>query len=524
MYRYCSRIFIQQRQTHTLSRSLPIRKSFADLKDVLEKGRVQCGIPGMSVAVLHKGKLVFAEGFGKRNEQEPFTAETLAPIGSLTKAFTATAIGELVAEGKMDWDKTPVNKYFPEFELKDPVLTSQLTLVDLLSHRTGLPRMVEFAWMGSTETRRNLIKRLKHVETTSKLGSKCIYNNIMYAVAGEAAANIAGIPYEDVVREKVIKPLGLANTGFSPMEMKGRSPNHAIPHTAASFQDAQKGLFELIELDEVYMADAPAGDMYSNVLDLIRWGKTIMNTGELDGNQILNKEALQETLTAHTIMAGPRRTPEFAPVVTYGLGWDLDSYKGHTCYTHDGAISGFQSRLDIFPDADLVIAQLSNINKSEMAGGVAWCIADEILDLPITQDWIFDNAIRTTKDIYNWYGTDLDSQLPKRILNKPAAQNLHAYEGEYANPLLGDVSVRVGVDKKTGEEILFYKMGPFDGNLEHYHFDAFVLRLKDVNLKMTGLVTFRTGYHGNVEGLHFSSEEFKKEDNSNADPNETKEE
>ncbi|KAF9350434.1 hypothetical protein BGX26_011398, partial [Mortierella sp. AD094] len=104
---------------------------------VLEKAKVDCGIPGMSVAILYKGEIIYAKGFGRRNESgDPFTEETVMPIASVTKAFTSTAIGELVAEGKMDWDKTPVSKYLPEFELQDPVLTSQLTMVDLLSHRT----------------------------------------------------------------------------------------------------------------------------------------------------------------------------------------------------------------------------------------------------------------------------------------------------------------------------------------------------------------------------------------------------
>ncbi|KAG0364170.1 beta-lactamase/transpeptidase-like protein [Gamsiella multidivaricata] len=523
MYRYCSHLFIQQRQTHSLSRPSSIKKTLADLSDVLEKGRIQCGIPGMSVAILHKGKLIFAEGFGKRNEQEPFTSETLAPIGSLTKAFTATAIGELIAEGKMDWDTTSVNKYLPEFELKDPVLTSQLTLVDLLSHRTGLPRNVGYSWYRTTESRRDLIKRLKHVEMTSKLGSKTQYNNIMYAVAGEAAANVAGIPYEKLVETKILEPLGLTNTGFSPMEMKKRSPNHAMPFSAESLRDARKGLYVMDSLDEVYMACAPAGDMYSNALDLVRWGKIVMSSGKIDGDQVLNKEALRETLTAHTITASLRGSSDFGRVVAYGMGWALDSFKGQTYYTHDGAISGFQARLDIFPDADLVVAQLFNISVADWSHGVACYIADEVLDLPKTRDWIFDFAIKSTEMAYNEREAGLKGNLPKRIPSKQAAQDLHAYEGEYTNPILGDASVRVDVDKKTGKETLICKISAFDSKMEHYHFDAFVVRLKDALAAMAGLVTFRTGGHGKVEGLHFFNEEFKRKDNSNAGPYEAKE-
>ncbi|KAF9944498.1 hypothetical protein BGZ70_004591, partial [Mortierella alpina] len=118
---------------HVLGAKAPL----GDLHATIEKTRLQLGIPGLSVAVLYKGEIIFAEGFGKRNAQgDEYKASTLQPIGSVTKSFTAAAIGEMVAEGKLDWDTTPVNKYLPEFQYKDPVLTSQLTFIDLLSHRT----------------------------------------------------------------------------------------------------------------------------------------------------------------------------------------------------------------------------------------------------------------------------------------------------------------------------------------------------------------------------------------------------
>ncbi|KAF8966713.1 hypothetical protein BGZ46_000327 [Entomortierella lignicola] len=467
----------------------------SNLKDVIGRGLVKCGIPGLGLAILHKGKLIFADGFGIRNDKDPFTAETLAPIGSLTKSFTATAIGELVAEGKMDWDKTPVNKFLPEFELKDPVLTSQLTLVDLLSHRTGLKRNTEFSWAFSTKPRRELIKSLKNAEMPSKLSPWCNYNNVMYTVAGEAAANIAGLTYEDVVRKKVLEPLQLLNTGFSTAEMKKRSSNYAFPYSAASAQDAQDGLFRLEEHDNACVAIAPAGDMYSNVLDMVRWGKTIMNAGELDGKQVLNKESVLETLNPYTIMQEPRRTPEFAPVSAYCLGWMVDSYKGHTFYTHN---------------ADLVIAQLVNIQYSHyFATSVSSFVADEILELPKTQDWIFDVAIEETKKLYE----DMDkliNNLPERIQNKPASRELQAYVGEYSHLIHGEATVRLGKDEKTGEDILLFKTGAFEGKLDHYHFESFSFNMQRYCIELAEPVTFQTGRDGRVKSLEFVENEFRR--------------
>ncbi|KAG0058691.1 hypothetical protein BGZ92_007111, partial [Podila epicladia] len=142
----------------------------------------------------------------------------------------------------MDWDKTPVSMYLPEFQLKDPYLNSQVTLADILSHRSGLQADVNIAFLETDHSRRELIKRLRHVDFKYPLRTEYHYNNACYIVAGEAAAQVTGMPYEDVVREKVINPLGLTNTGFSYQEMQTR-PNYAMPYHAKTMEDAQQGKF-----------------------------------------------------------------------------------------------------------------------------------------------------------------------------------------------------------------------------------------------------------------------------------------
>ncbi|KAG0233449.1 beta-lactamase/transpeptidase-like protein [Mortierella sp. GBAus27b] len=470
----------------------------------------------MSIAILHKGELVFSDGFGKRNELDPFTVETLVPIGSLTKAFTSTAIGELVAEGKMNWDKTPVNKYLPEFELKDKVLMSQLTLVDLLSHRTRIPD-VDMYFYKSPVPRKDLIKRLRHVEMNSKLSSKFNYSNTMYAVAGEAAANVMGVSYEDVVREKVINPLGLANTGFSQVEMKERS-NHAVGFSAASFEDAQAGTFKAEGLDETYMACAPAAAMYSNVLDLVKWGRTVMKLGQLDGKQVLNRKSVEETLTAHTIVPGPRRMPELALVSTYGLGWGLDSFKGHAFYHHTGVTWGFSSALMIFPDDDLVVAQLFNTRHAELSPYITYYVVDEILGLPKTKEWLIEVAIHRTEETYREFAKRKSGDLPERIPNKPPSHSLPWYVGEFHHPVFGWFSIQLESDSTEGKatESLIFDLWTFKGRLEHYHFNQFVLRLVSLSIDEPFLILFQTGVSGEVVGLVLDSPvgrlEFRKQD------------
>ncbi|KAF9352629.1 hypothetical protein BGX26_009586 [Mortierella sp. AD094] len=470
------------------------------LSEVLEKARVESGIPGMSVALLYKGKLIFAEGFGKRNDYDPFTVDTVSSIASMTKAFTVAAIGELVAEGRMDWDTTPVSKYVPEFELQDPVLTSQLTLSDLLSHRTGYPQ-VDFSWFWNMDdSRTELIKRLKYVDSSSKLRPYTIYNNVMYGVAGVAGGNVDGTSYEEIVRKKVFEPLGLTNTGFSVSEMK-KLPNFAIPYTAASFKDAQNGNFQKLPLDDMATKCAPSGDIYSNVLDLVRWGKTIMDYGEIDGKQVLNKDSIVEALTAHSIYNKVRRTPEFGPAVMYGMGWFLDSYKGNLIYHHGGNNPGYTSNLMLFPDSDLVFVQLTNVDGAALPPYLPYYIADKLLGLPETQDWLNDVVISLSKRVYESFEREKKGNFPKRIENRPTSHELSEFTGVYTNLVYGNATISLQRNDKD-EEMLHFKLRVHEGDLKHYHYDTFSTVVHHSTDNFADLLSFETSQDGDISGFY----------------------
>ncbi|KAF9924058.1 hypothetical protein BGZ67_009519 [Mortierella alpina] len=458
----------------------------------------------MSVAVLYRGKVIFAEGFGKRNkENDPVTADTLMPIGSMTKAMTAATIGELVAEGKMDWYKTPVVEYVPEAEF-DPITTSELTLSDYLSHRTGLPHE-EIPWTNTTETRAQVFKRLKHLGIPTKLSSELQYSNIGYTIAGEAAANVAGIPYKDLASNKIFRPLGLTHTGFSPIEM-GKRPNHAMPFYADSLKDAQEGNFHEGYLDNLIEFDSAAGDVYSNVYDLLKWGRTIMKFGELDGKQLLNKEAVQEQLKAHTISRAEKTIPELGPVSNYGFGWFIDSYKGQAMYSHGGNTLGFSSMIALFPDSDLVITILSNIYVAMLPNYLHFYLADEILDLPRTQNWTDQVAFEMTTYLFNQIAEKARGNFPPRQKNKPASHASDQYVGAYSHPLFaGDVTITL----EDNTNNLHFHFTTFDSRMEHYHFETFSFVLDLWSSKDAQLLTFITGEDGEVSGLQMEYEEKK---------------
>ncbi|KAF9427766.1 hypothetical protein BGZ76_002202 [Entomortierella beljakovae] len=498
-----------QRYSHSKTASLKSNKpSFEELYNTIEETRNRTGVPGFSVAVLHKGKLVFAEGFGKRNEYDPFTADTVSQLASVSKSFTAAAIGQLVAEGKVDWDTTPVSKYLPEFELEDPDLTSQITFTDMLSHRTGLPGM-DIAWYWSPKPRIELIKTLKYVKMEKKLKSFLQYSNVMYSVAGEAAARVEGVSFEDLVRNKVLKPLGFDKMGFS--EDMEKQPNYAVPYLADTFEDAQQGKFKRQPVVDMTKATAPSGDMYSSVIDLVRYGNVIMHYGEHDGKQVLNKESVEEMLTAHSIDPEKRQSPEFGVSSTYGMGFFLDSYKGNVMYHHSGHTSGYVSQLAIFPDQELVIGHLSNSDMSEFGADLIYHIADEVLDLPKTQDWIA-KIFNKTRESYKSFEESADEEFPK-IENKPPSHALIEFSGTYNHPVLGDVIIRVEKDE-VDKESLTFKYDLLESTLEHLHYDTFVNFLRHGSLSFKSLLSFKTGQDGAIQSIVFNlftdNDEFKK--------------
>ncbi|KAG0042448.1 hypothetical protein BGZ83_000449 [Gryganskiella cystojenkinii] len=493
-----------------------------DLYDIIERACVAGGVKGMSVAVSYKGEVIFAEGFGKRNDKDPFTAETISQIGSVTKAITATLIGELVAEKKLDWDKTPVSTYLPEFQLKDPILTSQYTITDLLAHRTSMPDLDDIAWFRVDGARLDLIKRLQHLDfPTRRLQFDVNYSNFMYLVAGEVVTRVSGMGYEELVKSRILDPLGLNNTGFTPQQMVKKSDNYAIPYAAESYENAKNGIFEKGYLDPVPMADSAAGDIHSTVLDMVRWGRVIMKSGELDGKQVLEKESVEETLKGHNFMNNTRKSSDFGPVSSYGLGWIMNSYKGQVMYHHSGNVSGCCAHLAFFPDSDLVIASLSNTDVNELIEFLPYYFADHLLGLPKTKDWLFEECPKDTEEYYGDKENDIKGALPERKANKPCLHDFSDLVGTYSDPVYGEVSIftktikkgpqepeeREKGDGEEEEEALFVKLRFWEGRLEHYHFDTFRTVLKDFAVVLGTLVTFLTDSNGEVSSLRIQFQE-----------------
>ncbi|GJJ78219.1 hypothetical protein EMPS_10578 [Entomortierella parvispora] len=480
--------------------------AFQEWTEDIGKARANLGIQGMSVAVVHKGRIIYAQGFGKRNDTEPFTPETIANIASMTKAFTAAAVGEVIEESTAKWD-SPVSDYLPEFKLKDPRLNAEINFIDLLAHRTGYIGQ-DFEWYQRSEDWIELIKLLRFVKPTVPLRSKFIYTNTMYCVAAEAAARIAGVPFEQLLQDKLFQPIGMQSTGMLVTDMVSR-PNHALPYTTKSFEALQRGETCPVPLKHYPIPTPPSGEMYSNVIDLAKWANVMLHGGQLNGVQVLHKETVEKVTTPWITQKTlpPRDTA--SSLSAYGLGWFIEQYKGHHTVLHGGQNPGYRSNLVLFPHDDLAVIVLSNTLFNELVNAIPYYIADRVLQLPKTEDWLFDVAVKETRDLYRIFGADnnpeiLDSLFPPRLQDRPPTRLLEEFAGEYTHPYSQKIHVRVApaTGAVDGESALSCKFGAFDRTLEHYHYNTFRLQLLDDLLDDTFayplLLTFVAGHNGLV--------------------------
>ncbi|KAG0268746.1 hypothetical protein DFQ27_005826 [Actinomortierella ambigua] len=427
---------------------------------------------------------------------------TVTHIASLTKSFTAAGVAELVSEGKADW-VTPVSKYLPEFQLKDPRLTAELTFIDLLSHRTGYP-LLDWDWYHRPESALDLIKLMRYIDPINPLRTKWVYDNAMYGVAGEASARIAGTSWEEFIRDKFLVPLGMKSSGFSVKTMLTR-PNHALPYGSKSFEAAQRGEIDRLVPDETPYRDAPAGDIFSNVIDLAKWAKVIMHQGKLDGKQVLHKKTVEAITRGWSIITGVPREPEFS-INLYGLGWNLEHYKGHRSVQHDGIIVAYRSGITMFPDDDLAVVVLSNVLDNDLAHWLPYYIADHVFGVPKTQDWLFEKAVEAARNSYALKTpAALESFFPLLVKNKPPTRKLEDFVGDFSHPYGHSLSVTVKAGKNGKKPSLVFKFSNYVGTLEHYHYDSFRARLVYPAVTMHHLLTFVTSADGSVRDVRVLS-------------------
>ncbi len=323
------------------------------LVDEFEARRQEMHVPGMALVVVKGDKVVLARGFGfaDLDAQRKVTAETLFAIGSSTKSFTATVVGTLVDEGKMSWDD-PVTRFLPKFQLpiKSDDPEAVVNLRDLLAHRTGFTRM-GLLWVNGAASRQEMLELATGAEPWTAFRERFNYNNVTFTAAAAAAEAASGSSWEELVSQRLLKPLGMTSSTLSIAEAQ-KDPRLSLGYR----WDGEVGSFEPLPMRNL-PAIAPAGAINSNVTDMAQWLRFQLGRGEVEGKRLISKKQLEETWTAQI---------KVAEGIDYGLGWMRREWQGQPVVEHGGNIDGFSAQVALLPESDLGFVLLMNVSATPL--------------------------------------------------------------------------------------------------------------------------------------------------------------
>jgi CubicO group peptidase (beta-lactamase class C family) len=422
-------------------------------------------VPGVAVAIIRDGEVVYLKGHGVRdvNTREPVTPDTLFPIASCTKAFTTAAMAVLVDEGKMAWDD-PVRKHLPYFHLSDPLADQQVILRDLVCHRSGL-RGHDLLWYRSPLTPEEQVRKLALLPLDRPFRSAFQYQSTMFVAAGLAVANAAQTPWEDFVRKRLLDPIGMSATTFT-TTAAAKSSDRATGHRLN--RDSRP---EAIPLYPMETPD-PAGSIQSNARDLARWVRFQLGDGTANGQRIVTKKNLDETHSPQMVIRLEGLEREIhgeTNQMSYGMGWVLQDYRGQALVSHGGAIEGFRTHLAIVPKARLGIVLVCNLTDTRMNQALVNSLLDHLLGLP-KKDWngLYVDLLRKEHEAS---AERAEKWLASRHPSTKPSHELAAYAGDYEHPAYG--TMHVSLERGA----LVWKWNTFNGTLEHFHYDTFVLPL-----------------------------------------------
>lgn len=468
----------------------------AELDAVMNASIARWGAPGAAAVVIRDGKAIYMKGFGVKdiNTKAPVTPDTVFAIGSTTKAFTTAAMAMLVDDGKMKWDD-PVRVHLPAFRLSDPLADQNVTLRDLVTHRTGLSRH-DLLWFGSPWGRAEILRRIGLVPLTESFRSVFQYQNIMFLAAGEAVGAASGGSFEEFVRRRIFDPLGMKSASLSVIEAQ-KAADHATPHIK---RGAKIETMPWRNLDNV----GPAGSINASVRDLASWIRFQLGDGSYEGRRLVSAQNLREMHTPQMTIRIEGRWKIFFPEsvtsqLNYGLGWFITDYRGEHLVMHGGTIDGFRASIVLVPKKGIGIAVLANLNQSQMPEAACYTLLDRLIGLPAV-DWN-DKIGQSVKAFEADQVKAFTTRFAARRPNTSPTLQLPEYAGEYGDPAYGRATVSVDGSR------LVVNWSSLRTALDHFHYDTFIA--KDDRLA-SEMVQFQLGTDGAVESMKLLNMTFVK--------------
>ena len=417
-------------------------------------------IPGLALVIVHKDQVIYSKGYGYRDLENklPATETTLFPIASNTKLFTATLATQLASEGKLSLD-APVKQYLPEVNFFNSELNFKVSMRDLLSHRTGLPSY-DGIWLNAAFKRKELLSKISFMKPSLGFREGYIYNNNMYTLAGLAIEAVSGKSWEENVQEHIFKPLEMNSSGFT--GVGARPENHSLAYFEAEGTSKLTARTFLAQSELL----APAGNIYSSMVDMSKWLILQVNGGKYKGKQVIAASAVEETKVPNAISDKRGRYDELSNAI-YAMGRSLQSYKGTKIISHTGSIDGFYSNLSYLPKDSIA---LFIIHNAVSAGSLR-----SVMNLPLID-------ILQNREITNWSAKYRKDYQEAQERNKKTVDEINAsqikntipshlamnYTGRFNHPVYGDILIEL----KNNDLQLQYRS--LSATLHHWHYDQFI--------------------------------------------------
>lgn len=430
------------------------------LDDKLEVLLKETHAPGFSIAIVKNNQVIYSKGFGYSNiaQKQKVDENTLFAIGSTTKAFTTGLLGIMEAEHGLNFDDNP-RKYLPKLEFYNDQLDAELTIKDLVAHRSGLPRHDMSWYLFPTENRDSLLTRIKYHEPFKDIRTQWYYNNFGYLIQGMITEKITGKSWEDNIRERFFIPLEMKNSNLSFAEMK-QAKNMATGYEWKNMETTKAMDYYNIA------AMSPAGSINSSALEMTKWIGIWLNKGKYKDKQVLPEAYVKKAINPLFIINGIA-DPKFPDqhLNSYGYAWFVSSYKGHYRMDHGGNIDGFSANVSLFPNDDIGIVVLTNQNGS-MLPVLARNIAADLLLATKATDWIAYLKEKQTANKKKLTETKTEAANAKVNGTKPS-HSLQEFTGDYKHPGYGTFYITVKNDS------LFAQTPKGELYLSHRHYDIF---------------------------------------------------
>ena len=465
-------------------------KRLKGLDSELEKVLKKLEEPGFAIAIVENDQILYSKGFGYRDYENKIKVDsnTLFAIGSATKSFTSSLLGVLREDEKLDFEDSPID-HINELRFYNSQMNDVISIRDMMSHRTGLPRHDASWYFFPTFSKDSLVSRVKHHKPFTSVRNQWWYNNFMFMLQGVIAERITNKTWSENIKEMIFDPLGMTRSNTSIAELEN-SENAAFGYS----QDFKK-------MDYYKIAGmGPAGSINSSVNEMSKWLITWINKGEYKGKKILPPNYTEEAISSQSVVVAnlPDEDNPGLHLTNYGYGWFLSSYKGHYRVEHGGNIDGFSTSAAFYPSDKVGIIVLSNQNASNTPSIVRNIISDRMLDVKKT-DWLkyhFDK-LKEAELIQKELDKNEDSD---KIKGTNPSRSMNEYEGEYTNLGYGTFDISMKNDS------LFMKIPNKTFWLSHHHYDTFLpyeLKNGKVNLEDESVIfiTFSADQLGEIKKL-----------------------